>query len=59
MIRLDLGKPNNDIFEEGFIMTSKKTDKTRTHAPNADDKTQNPNKSDRYILKDSNPKDRS
>lgn len=32
-------------------MSDKQTDKTRTHAPNADDNTQSPNKSDRYIDK--------
>lgn len=37
-------------------MTSKKTDKSRTHAPNADDETPNPNKSDRYISKDTQGK---
>lgn len=33
-------------------MTSKRTDKPRTHAPNQDDKTPKPNKSDRYLSPD-------
>lgn len=39
-------------------MSNKKTDKTQTHAPNVDDQTPSPNKSDRYIQKAKN-KDRS
>lgn len=60
MIQLNRGKPNPVKLKEEMFMTSKKTDKHRTHAPNVDDKTPNPNKSDRYILKDvPKPKDRS
>lgn len=33
------------------MMSNKKTDKTRTHAPNVHDNTPSPNKSDRYIDK--------
>lgn len=32
-------------------MSDKQTDRTRTHAPNADDNTPSPNKSDRCIDK--------
>jgi hypothetical protein len=32
-------------------MSNKQNDKSRTHAPNVDDKTHNRNKSDRYIDK--------
>lgn len=33
-------------------MSKKKADKTRTHAPNLDDQTPKPNKSDRYLIAD-------
>jgi len=38
--------------EEALTLSDKKTDKTRTHAPNLEDQTPKPNKSDRYLMKD-------
>jgi hypothetical protein len=52
MINLHSGKATKNP-KGGLAMSKKQTDKTRTHAPNADDKTPKPNKSDRYISKES------